>query len=325
LRRPAALSTAYLRAFCDPVLKYGVFSPCPRRVSTAQIAALNTSSFAPRQGRRQIARSYAAVAAVHSRAAKAKLRQWSETIRRNWLWLRRKYRAFEQAVPTAFESGMAWVFRKCRHLTPNTALLVILGAVLWFPISFAVATAMHAVLFAKLTSWPAWMQLLHPLATIVAKTKLRFWALGPSSPGTRGPSCPLEAELRRVQVGVEVELLHHSAPSSVLAGRSTARPGHVVGRARAQARQRARGRGRRTWPRRRGGAARSHAARRRRGRAPGTCRTPRPSPYGPVGAKPVPGPAEKGPTLQHERVIATWPQHSADRTVVPHASITFPS
>ena len=45
----------------------------------------------------------------------------------------------------------------------DTALLVILGAVLWFPISFAVATAMHAVLFAKLTSWPAWMQILHPL------------------------------------------------------------------------------------------------------------------------------------------------------------------
>ena len=44
---------------------------------------------------------------------------------------------------------MAWVFRKCRHLTPSTALLVIMGAVLWFPISFAVATAMHAVLFAE--------------------------------------------------------------------------------------------------------------------------------------------------------------------------------
>jgi hypothetical protein len=89
--------------------------------------------------------------------SETKLRQWSETIRRSWSWLRRKisYRAFEHAVHIAFESGMAWVFRKCRHLTPNTALLVILGALLWFPISFVVATAMHAVLFAKLTSWPA--------------------------------------------------------------------------------------------------------------------------------------------------------------------------
>ena len=115
--------------------------------------------------------------------SETKLRQWSETIRRNWWWLRRKisYRAFEHAVHIAFESGMAWVFRKCRHLTPNTALLVILGAVLWFPISFGVATAMHAVLFAKLTSWPAWMQLLHPLATIVAKTKLLVLPVYPAA------------------------------------------------------------------------------------------------------------------------------------------------
>src|ERR1700752_1822399 len=67
---------------------------------------------------------------------------------------------------------MAWVFRKCRHLTPNAALLVILGAALWLPISFAVATGMHAVLIANVASWPAWTQLLQPLATIVAKSKL---------------------------------------------------------------------------------------------------------------------------------------------------------
>jgi hypothetical protein len=115
--------------------------------------------------------------------SETKLRQWSETIRRNWSWLRRKisYRTFEHAVHTAFESGMAWVFRKCRHLTPSTAWLVIMGAVLWFPISFAVATAMHAVLFAKLTSWPAWMQLLHPLATIVAKSKLLVLPVYPAA------------------------------------------------------------------------------------------------------------------------------------------------
>ena len=103
--------------------------------------------------------------------SETKLRRWNAAIRRGWSWLRRKisYRAFEQAVHIAFESGMAWVFRKCRRLTPNTALLVILGAVLWLPISFGAATAMHAVLFAKVTYWLAWMQLLHPLATIIAK------------------------------------------------------------------------------------------------------------------------------------------------------------
>jgi hypothetical protein len=110
-------------------------------------------------------------------------RQWRISIRRNWSWLRRKisYHAFEQAVHIAFESGMAWVFRTCRHLTPNTALLVILGAALWFPISFGVATAMHAVLFAKVTSWPAWMQLFHPLATIIAKSKLLVLPVYPAA------------------------------------------------------------------------------------------------------------------------------------------------
>jgi hypothetical protein len=115
--------------------------------------------------------------------SETKRRQWSISIRRNWSWLRRKisYRAFEHAVYIAFESGMAWVFRKCRHLTPNTALLVILGAVLWLPISFGAATAMHAVLFAKVTSWPAWMQLLHPLATVIAKSKLLVLPVYPAA------------------------------------------------------------------------------------------------------------------------------------------------
>ena len=110
-------------------------------------------------------------------------RRWSISIRRNWSWLRRKisYQAFERAVHTAFESGMAFVFRKCRHLTPNTALLVILGAVLWLPISFGAATAMHAILFAKVTSWPAWMQLLHPLATVIAKSKLLVLPVYPAA------------------------------------------------------------------------------------------------------------------------------------------------
>jgi hypothetical protein len=106
--------------------------------------------------------------------SEAKRRQWRRSIRRYWSRLRRRisYRVFEQAVHDAFEGGMAWVFRKCRHLTPSAALLVILGAVLWLPISFAAAMVMHAVLIANVTSWPAWTQLLHPLATIVAKSKL---------------------------------------------------------------------------------------------------------------------------------------------------------
>src|SRR5215831_1441275 len=110
-------------------------------------------------------------------------RRWSISTRRNWSRLRRKisYQAFERAVHSAFESGMARVFRKCRHLTPSAALLVILGAVLWLPISFGAATAMHAVLLSKVTSWPAWTQLLHPLATVIAKSKLLVLPVYPAA------------------------------------------------------------------------------------------------------------------------------------------------
>ena len=99
---------------------------------------------------------------------------WRDYVSASWTWLRQKlsYKAFEEALHHWFEDGMAWVFRKCRTLSPRTALLVIVGAVLWLPISFAAATGLHAVLIAKATSLPAWMQLLHPLATVIAKTKL---------------------------------------------------------------------------------------------------------------------------------------------------------
>jgi uncharacterized membrane protein len=99
---------------------------------------------------------------------------WQGFISRNWAWCRQSlsYRAFEEWLHHAFEDGMAWVFRKCRSLTPPAALLVIIGAVLWLPISFGVATLMHAVLVAKAASLPSWMQLLHPVATVIAKSKL---------------------------------------------------------------------------------------------------------------------------------------------------------
>ena len=49
--------------------------------------------------------------------SETKRQQWSISIRRNWLWLRRRisYRAFEHAVYMAFENGIAWVFRKTPH------------------------------------------------------------------------------------------------------------------------------------------------------------------------------------------------------------------
>jgi hypothetical protein len=108
---------------------------------------------------------------------------WREFVSRHWAWLRQKisYKAFEEAVHHAFENGMAWVFRTCKALTPNAALLVIVGALLWIPISFGVATLVHGVLIAKATSLPAWMQLLHVVATVVAKSKLLVLPVYPAA------------------------------------------------------------------------------------------------------------------------------------------------
>jgi hypothetical protein len=113
----------------------------------------------------------------------ARREAWRAFVGRQWEWLRQRlsYKAFEEAVHHAFESGMAWVFRKCRSLTPGGALLVLAGAVLWLPISFGAATAMHAILIAKAAALPAWMQLLHPVATVIAKSKLLVLPVYPAS------------------------------------------------------------------------------------------------------------------------------------------------
>ena len=104
-------------------------------------------------------------------------------VRQQWIWFRRNisYQAFEHALHRAFEAGMAWVFRKCRTLTPGGALLVIAVALLWLPISFGTATALHATLIARAKSLPAWMQLLHPFALFIAKSKLLVLPVYPAA------------------------------------------------------------------------------------------------------------------------------------------------
>ncbi len=113
----------------------------------------------------------------------AKRDAWRARVRQQWMWFRRSisYQAFEHALHHAFEAGMAWVFRKCRRLTPSGALLVIAVALLWLPVSFGGATALHAILIAQAKSLPAWMQLLHPFATFIAKSKLLVLPVYPAA------------------------------------------------------------------------------------------------------------------------------------------------
>ena len=115
--------------------------------------------------------------------SRAKRDAWRARMRQQWIWFRRNisYQAFERALHRAFEAGMAWVFRKCRRLTPGAALLVIALAFLWLPVSFGTATALHATLIARAKSLPAWMQLLHPFATFLAKSKLLVLPVYPAA------------------------------------------------------------------------------------------------------------------------------------------------
>jgi len=99
---------------------------------------------------------------------------WREAVARVWSWIRRKisYKAFEEWLHHLFEDGMAWTFRTCRKLPPGGAVLVILGAMVWVPVSFLAATAVHAWLIAEAANLPAWMQVFHGIATLLAKSKL---------------------------------------------------------------------------------------------------------------------------------------------------------
>src|SRR5580700_6274281 len=115
--------------------------------------------------------------------AQEKRIQWDEFIGQTWSRLRQRisYKVFEQAVHHAFEGGMEWVFARCRKLTPRAAMYVILAAVLWLPVSLGLATAIHALLILYAAWLPAWMQLLHPLATVIAKSKLLVLPVYPAA------------------------------------------------------------------------------------------------------------------------------------------------
>src|SRR5262249_8850921 len=98
---------------------------------------------------------------------------WRDVDRR-WSGLRRRlsHKAITIMAQNILRRGIAWVFRRCGALSPRGALLVIVSVILWLPLSAALSVGMHAVLLAHASSLPAWMQLLHPVATVIAKTKL---------------------------------------------------------------------------------------------------------------------------------------------------------
>ena len=115
--------------------------------------------------------------------SEANRRRWHDAIGRKWALILQtiSYKVFEDAMHRAFERGMEWVFMKCKRLSPRAAVYVIACAVVWLPISFGAATAMHGLLLAYATVLPPWMQLLHPFATLIAKSKLLVLPVYPAA------------------------------------------------------------------------------------------------------------------------------------------------
>jgi hypothetical protein len=113
----------------------------------------------------------------------AKRDGWRDLGDRRWSGLRQRmsHRAVADAVQCLLQEAMSWGFRKCGALSPRAALLVIASAILWLPLSAAISIAIHAVLLAKAASLPAWMQLLHPVATIIAKSKILVLPVYPAA------------------------------------------------------------------------------------------------------------------------------------------------
>jgi hypothetical protein len=124
-------------------------------------------------------------------------RRLQAMIAAEWAKIRSRisYRAFEEALHHAFERGMIWVFRTCRHLTPRSALLVIGAAAAWFPITFGTSTIMHAFLLANATALPAWMQIFHFPVALMAKSKILVLPVYPAA----WPQAKQHWFVRRVQ------------------------------------------------------------------------------------------------------------------------------
>jgi hypothetical protein len=102
---------------------------------------------------------------------------------RRWSRLRQRmtHRAVAEAARSQLREATSWGFRKCGALSPQAALLVIASAILWLPLSAAISIAIHVVLIAKAASLPAWMQFLHPVATIIAKSKILVLPVYPAA------------------------------------------------------------------------------------------------------------------------------------------------
>jgi hypothetical protein len=119
--------------------------------------------------------------------------------RRSDLRQKMSHEAIAMMAQHVLQRGTAWVFQRCGKLSPRGALLVIAGVMLWLPLSAAISIGMHAVLVANAASLPAWMQLLHPLAAVIAKSKLLVLPAYPAAWPQAKKHAWVQASLRFLQ------------------------------------------------------------------------------------------------------------------------------
>jgi hypothetical protein len=136
-----------------------------------------------------------------------------EFLDRRWSGLRQRlsHETVVKVTQRILQAGISWTFRRCGALSPRAALFVIAGAMLWLPLSAAISLAMHAALLAQAGLLPAWTQLLHPVATIIAKSKLLVLAAYPAAWPQARKHAWVQAALRCMDQLVALAIIQKTA------------------------------------------------------------------------------------------------------------------
>jgi hypothetical protein len=105
---------------------------------------------------------------------RARGEEWRNLVDRRWSRLRQRmsYEAIAMRARNVLRRGTDRAFQRCGALSPRAALFVIASVMLWLPLSAAISIGIHTILLTNAASLPAWIQLLHPVATVIAKSKL---------------------------------------------------------------------------------------------------------------------------------------------------------
>jgi hypothetical protein len=139
---------------------------------------------------------------------------WCNLVDRRWSGLRQRIshkKAIAKLVQNVLQRTLARVFQSCRALSPRAALLVIAGVILWLPLSAAISIGMHAFLLANAASLPPWMQLLHPIAAVIAKSKLLVLPAYPAAWPQAKKHAWVQAAFRCVHRMAELDIMRKTA------------------------------------------------------------------------------------------------------------------